>query len=129
MSSDYIIKTVNIIDSETQNLINTFLSSSSSLMIDVEQFLKENLSIERFKEQNRIIPAPWNPDKYIFYIGKRKPQWSKLLRILKVEAARSEKIRFNCIARSYSDSTLATSVVDKVKLQETTLAEVKKMAN
>ena len=46
MSSDYIIKTVDIIDSETQNLINTFLSSSSSLIIDVEQFLKESLSID-----------------------------------------------------------------------------------
>lgn len=45
MSSDYIIKTVDIIDSETQNLINTFLSSSSSLIIDVEQFLKGSLSI------------------------------------------------------------------------------------
>ena len=46
MSSEHIIKTVDVIDSETQNLINTFLSSSSSLMIDVEQFLQESLSID-----------------------------------------------------------------------------------
>jgi len=46
MSSEHIVKAVDIIDSETQNLINTFLSSSPSLMIDIERFLKESLSID-----------------------------------------------------------------------------------
>ena len=40
--------------------------------------------IEHFKELNMIIPAPWSSDEYIVYIGKGKPQWTKLRRSLKV---------------------------------------------
>ena len=96
--------------------------------------LGDSEALERFIKFNLIVPHPGLPDKYIVYIGKGKPQWPKLLRDIKVKAARRKKhlarleaMDANCVTRSYTDST-TLSKVDKDRLIKRNLKEVKRIA-
>ena len=61
MLSSHIIKSFDIIDSDTQNLINTFLSiTTSPSIIDVAKFLEETLSINTTTDMDII--AGYNHD-------------------------------------------------------------------
>ena len=61
MLSSHIIKSFDIIDSDTQNLINTFLSiTTSPSIIDVAKFLEETLSINTTADMDII--AGYNHD-------------------------------------------------------------------
>ena len=61
MSSSHIIKSFDIIDSDTQNLINIFLSSSTfPSIIDIAKFLKDTLNIDATTDADII--AGYNHD-------------------------------------------------------------------
>ena len=61
MSSSHIIKSFDIIDSDTQNLINIFLSNSTlPSIIDVAKFLKDTLNIDATTDVDII--AGYNHD-------------------------------------------------------------------